>query len=111
MAEKDKFADEIISNEQLDNVAGGTYQQVRDDSRFLNSLNGSTERYGNLGTLFGVGFDEVKNAWEKLGIVANMKHGYDNEYFLDGQQITQEEARQHAMDVVGKQMTESDWNY
>ena len=45
MAKEDKYADEMLTDEQLDNVAGGTYSQTADDSRFLNCLNGSTDRY------------------------------------------------------------------
>ena len=39
MATEDKFEDEIISDEELDNVAGGEAIEMVYDSRFLNSLN------------------------------------------------------------------------
>ena len=35
------MTNEILKEEQLDQVAGGTYGETADDSRFLNSLNGS----------------------------------------------------------------------
>ena len=45
MADKDKFADEVMSDDELDNVAGGEAIEMVYDSRFLNSLNGSCDRY------------------------------------------------------------------
>ena len=36
MAEKDKFADEVLSDDELDNVVGGNYDETSDDSKFLN---------------------------------------------------------------------------
>ena len=36
---------EKLSDEKLEQVAGGNAEQTSDDSRFLNSLNGSPDRY------------------------------------------------------------------
>ena len=112
MAE-DKYADELMSDDELDGVAGGTAGQMADDSRFLNSLNGSTDRYGSFRTFWGTGFTEIKNAWASLGIETDLDSstGGDNKYYLNGQEITQEQARQHAMKVTGHYMTESDWKW
>ena len=38
MADKDKFADEMLTDEELDGVAGGTPGELADDSKFLNVL-------------------------------------------------------------------------
>ena len=38
--------DEMMSADELDAVAGGDCHETADDSRFLNSLNGSCDRYG-----------------------------------------------------------------
>ena len=118
MADKDKYADELMSDEELDGVAGGKAAQCADDSRFLNSLNGSCDRYGedriawSAGTLSG----EIEKAWSTVGIKADVSFalgdfGRDNKYYLNGQEITQEQARQHAMKVTGHYMTESDWKW
>ena len=120
MAEKDKYADEVMSDDELDGVAGGNCYETADDTRFLNSLNGSTDRYGAPRIYFLTGEatrESIQGAWAKVGIYAKIKkhyipsNGTSNEYYLNGQQITQEQARQHAMNVVGKQMTESDWKW
>ena len=116
MADKDKFADEILSAEELDNVAGGTCHEAADDSRFLNILNNSTDRYGATRIYFTPGSsieEEIENGWAKVGIQAKIAGGdnLSNAYYLNGQEITQEQARQHAMKVTGHHMTESDWNW
>ena len=115
MADKDKYADEIMSDEELDNVAGGDCYETADDSRFLNSLNGSTDRYGGLRISWTSGTaieEEIQRGWKTVGIDFEWHSGkYGNVYRLNGKKITQEEARQHAMNVVGKQMTEADWKW
>ena len=111
--EKEKILkDAAMSEEELDQVAGGTASEIADDSRFLNSLNGSTDRYGAFRTFWGTGYKEIKNAWASLGIETDLNSGtLDNKYYLNGQEITQEQARQHAMKVTGHYMTESDWKW
>lgn len=111
MADKDKFADEVMNEDELDGVAGGTCYEMADDSRFLNSLNNSCERYGSFISFLGVGSTEVIEAWKKLGIEAKLYNIDGNKYYLNGKKITQEEARQHAMKVTGHYMTESDWKW
>jgi len=109
---------ETMSDEELSMVAGGTKTETANDSRFLNSLNGSCDRYGTYKVSPSTpGSDarrkEIKDAWAKVGIKATLAVEYDwqNRYFLDGREITQEEARQHAMNVTGHHMTEADWNW
>ena len=116
MAEKGKFAYEIMSDDELDGVSGGNCYQIADDSRFLNSLNGSTDRYGATKSFFNAAsiIKETEAAWASLGIKCKSRGGTGetyNEYYLNGQQITQEQARQHAMKVTGHYMTESDWKW
>ena len=105
---------ELLSDEELDRVAGGDCHETADDSRFLNSLNGSTDRYGATKLFFfGGSVREIEAAWANLGITADLDVGlaYINEYYLNGQKITQEEARQHAMKVTGHYMTRKDWDW
>ena len=115
MDKEDKFADEVMSDDELDGVAGGNCYETADDTRFLNSLNGSTDRHGATRIYFTgkATRESIQGAWAKVGIDAkihrNIRTG--NEYYLNGQQITQEEARQHAMNVTGHHMNESDWKW
>jgi len=118
MAKEDKFADEMLTDEELDGVAGGEAEQMADDSRFLNSLNGSCDRYGDGKIMFSAGAynEEIEKAWATVGIKSKVSSGLggfgkENQYYLNGQQITQEKARQHAMNVTGHHMKESDWKW
>ncbi len=113
MAKEDKFADEMLTDEELDNVAGGTCYETADDSRFLNSLNGSTDRYGATKIWFGDYSEEIQRAWEKVGVTANVKGTTSryNKYRIGNRIVSQEEARQHAMNVTGHHMSESDWKW
>ena len=114
MIDKSKLAKAAMSDEELDHVAGGNCFAMADDSRFLNSLNGSTNRYSEAQIYTNDHINgEIRKAWADVGINCYLHPGLvgDNQYYLNGKEITQEQARQHAMNVVGKQMTESDWKY
>ena len=87
---------------------------MSDDSKFLNSLNGSTNRYSHAQVYCNAQrFQEISKAWANVGINSHLNPAGigDNRYYLNGQQITQEQARQHAMKVTGHYMTESDWKW
>lgn len=109
---------EQLSDEQLEQIAGGNAEETSNDSRFLNSLNGSTNRYGpeRIAWSFGVHNAEIEKGWATVGIKAEVYFacggfGRRNRYYLNGRQITQEEARQHAMKVTKHFMTEKDWKW
>ena len=110
-----------LNDEELKQVAGGSAYDLADDSRFLNSLNGSTERYGpwkihnSKDRLLA-----IENAWAKLGIgiiCPDDPTDYDTKIqyvLIDGNNITpitQDQARQHAMEVTGHHMTYKEWHW
>ena len=107
-----------LSDEELEQVVGGNAEQTSNDSRFLNSLNGSTNRHGpeRIAWSFGIHNAEIEKGWATVGIKAVVYFacggfGKSNRYYLNGQEITQEEARQHAMEVTQHYMTEKDWKW
>ena len=108
---------ELMSDDELDAVAGGTTTEMADDSRFLNSLNGSCDRYGEWRIRNQLHGEEITKAWATVGVKAELNSGYiigegaPNKYSINGQQVTQEQARQHAMKVTGHYMTEKDWKW
>ena len=113
MADEKILKDELLSDEELEQVAGGKAEETAADSRFLNSLNGSCRRYTKY-SINSINKPSIKNAWAQVGIQADLSPSGShspNRYYLNGHRITQEQARQHAMDFVGKQMKESDWNW
>ena len=110
-----------MSDEELDQVAGGSIYEIADDNRFLNVLlhgrEGQCDRHSATYIYFVSGVDEVKTAWKTVGIEMiessdcfGGKYG-KNTYKLDGKEISREQAWAHAEKVVGKTLKESDWNW
>ncbi len=116
MTKEDKFADEIMSYEELDKVSGGTLSEDADDSRFLNVLLQGTnkyhqcDRYGEFKLFWSAGaaHDDLTKAWNSLGIEITYSTA-GNEYRLNGNKISREEAWAHAESLVGKHLTREQW--
>ena len=70
MSKEDKYADEIMSDDELDNVAGGSGGGTKADSRFLRAVGLMTETV-SIG-FFGEGWTDgsraVDDGWSKGGI-------------------------------------------
>ncbi|MBR3747721.1 MAG: hypothetical protein IKN27_12250 [Selenomonadaceae bacterium] len=83
---KDDFADEILSDEELDNVTGGTYDEVSELNDMLAPRNNDTARV--------MSEEELKN-WlkENLNIDATFYNDKNtpNVYTRDGKTLTQSE--------------------
>ena len=115
------MATKKLSDNSLNFVSGGTMYETADDSRFLNVLlagrPGQCDRYGAYRTWYGTHNKEIGAAWNSVGISAILhcgdlfSEGSSNTYWLNGKRLTQEEARQHAMDVVGKHLTRAQWDW
>ena len=117
------FASKTLDTEELDAVAGGTYGEIADDSRFLNVLLRGhplqPERVGKerlqLGNnayennFFDKKVAEVKAAWAAVGVECGLYANHGNSYMINGKLCTQEAAMEHAMKVMGKQLKDSDW--
>ena len=106
------FAEKQLDVDQMDGVAGGTESQTSDDSCFLNVLLGgnAVERVGSYKAGLGNYADNVEKAWAKVGVECSTGSlWHDNEYKINGVSVSQEQARQHAMNVVGRQLKKSDW--
>ena len=118
MADKDKYADEIMSDDELDKVAGGSPGELADDSRFLNVLLHGTnkyhqcDRYGDFRLFWS---DDSRNdlikSWNSLGIELEGSFCKYNTYKLNGNKISREEAWAHAESLVGKHLTKEQWNW
>ena len=102
-----------MSEEQLESVASGTCLESARDSYFLNALNGSIKRY----EVWQMGYedhnDEIIKAWARVGVKLEVSESIfvANKYFINGKQVSQEDARKHAMGLIGKHMEEEDWYY
>ena len=115
------MATKKLSDNSLDFVSGGTMYETADDSRFLNVLLAGRphqcDRYGAYRCWMGTYDDEIEAAWNSVGIYAVLNSGHlfsegdDNTYWLNGKWMSQEDARQYAMKVVGKHLTRSQWDW
>ena len=111
---------EAMSDEELEQVAGGTCYEIADDSRFLNVLLQGTkyhhcDRYGATRIWFSTGdaINDVIKSWESLGIKVHFCSNTSgkNMYFKDGREISQKEAWAHAEKLVGKHLTKAQWDW
>ena len=103
MAEKDKYADEVMRDEELDKVAGGGTRQICGDNAFLKSFGYSHYE----GTFFwDVSYPEaarsVDDGWSQAGVTCVTKFGcQDNLYFIDGKQVSRKDAFRHVLRKKG----------
>ena len=97
---------ELMSDEELEQVAGGTYKETAGDTRFLNDLAGLCDRFGATKALFypGIVEDEACKGWSKIGITVSAGVFGSNAYYLDGQKISRQEAFKYACDKFGRKL-------
>ncbi|MBQ7477182.1 MAG: hypothetical protein IJT06_07295 [Selenomonadaceae bacterium] len=105
MSEEKILKSEELNDEQLDEVAGGTMQQIYSDVEFLKKLGMDLDlpdvrqlrqlEIRHVGTV-------VQEAWKEIGIHCDYSpyRIVGNRYFLNGEEITQDEARIHAIKVL-----------
>ena len=94
----------MMSFEELDKVAGGSYNQTAGDSRFLNDLGGYCDRFGATRTFFDEAAisKKVVAAWAKFGITLKSKWYSKNSYYHNGKEIFRQDAMLIACKAVGK---------
>ena len=106
---------EILSYDELDCVTGGSFKEVGGDSRFLNDLAGLCDRFGDI-TAFLSTADVAKETtagWKKIGIDTKLDNLTRYTYYLDGKEITRQQAYDYACKKFGKQLQnmQGDYNY
>ena len=103
-----KFDDEILSMEELDNVAGGTIHEMIADSEFLNKIGLKTTTLRNTKDIYR-NFDqisaELRNTWLKAGVfcktISNSNDEANVYTDLKGNVITRKQAMNIAMNFTG----------
>ena len=114
------FANKALDVEEMDNVAGGSLHETADDSRFLNVLlrghPAQPDRHGERKLELdyannGSRYAELRSAWEACGVhLHKIDETGGNRYVLhSGREVTREQAMNHAMNVMGRQLKKSDW--
>ena len=97
MIDEKKLANAAMSDEELDQVAGGTVVQTVDDSKLLYDYGLVDDWNGKAHTLFNWKSDSaiVDGGWSKAGITCVTKFDKMNKYFMGGKEITRDEAFAH----------------
>ena len=97
MIDEKKLANAAMSDEELDQVAGGGMPETSEDSKLLYERGLVDDWHGNEHTMFHWNSDSaaVDAGWSKVGITCVTKPFADNLYFKDGQQISRYEAHKY----------------
>ena len=86
------MSEEILSDEELEQVAGGTYTEKLGDTSFL-------KKYGHMNCT--ADYQSSPAAWASEGIRCVANHDYrsadKNKYFLDGKEISRKDAFKHVL--------------
>lgn len=98
MAEEKKIASEVMSDEELDHVAGGTLDQCYKDMRLMHDIGLVPQYVDHMQS------DALTRAFAKAGInmVTHYDDACDNEYFnASGKPITREQALKTVLKASG----------
>ena len=107
--------DEILSEEELDQVAGGTVVQTASDSQFLRDVGINDEYTGWNNKFTERQFEGVSkvviDGWAKIGITCTPDQKGENTYSMNGAAITRKEAYEEAMKVKNKHLPLSGYDF
>jgi len=105
MAEEDKYADEKLTDDELDKVAGGGTAQTGGDEGFLAEMGYvSTKNTSGFEVVFNWGevSKRVDDGWSNAGVTCVTKFGApDNLYYIGGNQVSRKEAFAHVLRQKG----------
>ena len=95
---KEILKDEILKDEQLEGIAGGTSREIQKDTDFLQAIGLLRQNETDK--------DALRRAWAQEGITVIMHGGNNlsNEYYRGGEQITRDKAMRIAMKKTGTQV-------
>jgi len=106
MAEKNILKDEILNDEELDNVAGGTYLESASDAQKFKELGidiGAEEVFG-VPVLFHDEFVKLREAFNKYGVTIKDNGGLvnENKYFIGNKEVSRDDAWKHIEEQLKK---------
>ena len=96
MNSKELIQKNVLSEEQLDGVSGGTYLESADDAKNFKKIGVKVYENEFLGTAI-VQFDKLRDAFNKFGVTIKDNGGLinANEYFIDGKKVSRDDAWKH----------------
>ena len=100
MIDEKKLANAEMSDEELENVAGGTFNELESDAHELQRAFGISGRIRftyptGIGNMELVDRRAVVAGFEKLGVRMTFDFDKPNEYFIGDNKVTREEAWDH----------------
>ena len=107
MIDEKKLANAEMSDEELENVAGGTFDELKSDAHELQRVFGigGPIRFtypSGIGNMELVDRSAVVAGFAKLGVRMTSDFDKPNEYFIGGNKVTREEAWNHINAIVDK---------
>ena len=96
MTKKELMANNALSDDQLENVAGGTYLESADDAKKFKAMGVSVYDNEFLGVPV-VKFANLRSAFEKYGVTIKDNGGLvnANEYYIGGNKVSRDDAWKH----------------
>ena len=96
---KEILKDEILTDEELDGVAGGTYLESADDAKKFKKLgvNVYDNDIAGIPILTHNEFEKLRGAFNEYGVTIKDKGGLlnTNEYYIDGKLVSRDDAWKH----------------
>ena len=105
MIDEKKLANAAMNEEELDQVAGGTFGEIKDDAHKLQAAFGHTVRFAHrtgIGKMEYIDEAALRDGFKRFGVQVNFDDNKPNEYFIDGNKVTREEAWNHINSIVDK---------
>lgn len=100
---KEILENEVLSDDQLENISGGTPEQTSEDYSFLENFGYAPKRtfWKNTNQTYFYKETQVKKGWDKVGITYEAGLNDDNKYFLGGEEISRKNAFKHLLNQRG----------
>ena len=92
MAEEKIFQEEILSDEQLENISGGTYTEAEKDARTFAGATFGIDCYLDESKTI-PSIPKLKEAFETFGITLNYSVSGNNSYFFEGIKVSRDTAQ------------------
>ena len=98
-----------MNDEELDNVAGGTFEELRQDAQEFRKVFGGPIRFNRQ---IGIGHaaiasrSDIVAGFAKFGVKMTWDNDKPNEYFIDGNKVTREEAWNHVKEAMVDKTTD-----
>jgi len=108
MVDEKKNADEMLTDEELYDVAGGTWENVADDANKFKREFGIdlvSDLFQTVPQIDDVDYyvrSNLIDAFRKFGVKMEFYHDSENKYYINGEEATREEAFNQVKIKLGK---------